>query len=238
MRSVELHTRQIAIQEKMNQRADELGYEYNEIAPIYDGVIDVDGYLKSKPKIMWVMKEPYDEITDSGIPKGGGWKIDFTLDLPMFATMAKIVYGIVNEKYYDEIPEKGEVLLKLLQTTAYINLSKMPALTKSNEIELKKKFADWKDIIIEQIDIYNPDVVIFGNTYKFFKEGDLGEDPCQDSLDSASNYGITAVQKTRSGRILIDTYHPSPMRKCGNSELTDEKYINSIVKGVIAATRS
>ena len=238
METSELEAKQKALHEKMDRRAEELGFNHDDIAPIYDGVKDAKGYLDSQLRILWVMKEPYHEIVD-GKPAGGGWELyDFTLELPMFRTMAKIVYGIVNEKYYDEIPEPDEEMLKLLQTTAYINVSKMPGQRSSNISDLRKKMKDWQDILQEQLETYSPDVIILGNTYEIM-EGLLGVDPCQDSLDDASDYGTTAVQKTKTGVIIIDAYHPSPMRKCALPDLSDEKYINSIIKGVLtAATKS
>lgn len=237
MKPTELEAKQKALSEKMNQRAKELGYD-DELAPIYDGVKDFNGYLDSKLKIMWVMKEPYDDQTEDGQLKGGGWEMtDFTLKLPMFRTMAKIVYGIVNEKYFDEIPEPDEEMLKLLQTTAYINICKMPGHTTSNPTDLKNKMQDWQDILQEQLETYSPDVIILGNTYENLMEGHLGDDPTTDWVGEASDPGRTAVYKTKSAQLIIDAFHPSPMRKCSHSEITDEVYINSIIKGVLTATK-
>ena len=63
MKATELKEKQKALHDKMDKRAAELGFT-NEIAPIYDGVKDVDGYLDSKLKILWVMKEPYEHRTE------------------------------------------------------------------------------------------------------------------------------------------------------------------------------
>ena len=35
--------------------------------PITDGVVDVDLYLASSPKILWVLKEPVDEALADGL---------------------------------------------------------------------------------------------------------------------------------------------------------------------------
>ncbi|MBD5421334.1 MAG: hypothetical protein HDR47_08925 [Bacteroides sp.] len=234
IRTSELEAKQKALHEKMDRRSEELGFNHDDIAPIYDGVKDANGYLDSKLRILWVMKEPYHEIVD-GKPAGGGWELyDFTLELPMFRTMAKIVYGIVNEKYYDEIPEPDEEMLKLLQTTAYINVSKMPGQTSSNSSDLRKKMKDWQDILQEQLETYSPDIIILGNTYEHIMEGHLGDNPKTDWVGEASEPGTTAVLKTKSSQVIIvDAFHPSPMRKCGRPDLSDEKYINSIIKGVL-----
>ena len=53
--------------------AVELGYDPAKVEPIYDGVVDAEAYLASKPKIMWILKEPYDDFDAKGTPQGGGW---------------------------------------------------------------------------------------------------------------------------------------------------------------------
>lgn len=235
MDATDIKVKQRALHDKMDIRAEELGYDPSEIMPIYDGVSDCQAYADSKLKILWVMKEPYDEIVN-GKPKGGGWPMyDYTLELPMFRTMAKIVYGIVHEKHFDEIPEPDDDMLKLLQSTAFINISKMPGYTTSSKNQLKRKLDDWHDIIQEQLDLYQPDVIILGNTYEQLMEGKLGDNPCTDWVADASRPGTTAVLKIQPARVIIDAFHPSPMRKCSRPDLTDEVYINSIIDGVLNA---
>ena len=41
-------------------RAVELGYDPAMVEPICDGAVDAGGYLASKPRVMWILKEPYD----------------------------------------------------------------------------------------------------------------------------------------------------------------------------------
>lgn len=54
-------------------RATELGCDPAKIEPVYDGVVDWDGYLAAPVKICWVLKEPYDDTDAAGNPVGGGW---------------------------------------------------------------------------------------------------------------------------------------------------------------------
>ena len=59
-------------------------------------------------------------------------------------------------------PIMGDVLLD----TCWINLSKMPGFTSSSDNKWKKAFDDnWTDIFVEQVKLYNPDVIIFGGTF-------------------------------------------------------------------------
>ncbi len=157
------------------------GIGSDNIWPIYDGVTDAKSYLLTKPKIMIVLKEPYDDTSkdDLGriIPYGGGW--DFPLLLKKqsedhawpnrtWQRVIYAIYGFRNGKHYSEMdyirndPEMGDVLLN----TCWINLSKMPGLTSSSDNKWMKAFDDnWKDIFVEQVRLYNPDVIIFGGTF-------------------------------------------------------------------------
>ena len=51
------------------------GLSNDNIEPIADGVNDIEAYLDSHPRVMWVLKEPYDDFTKENSPWGGGWNI-------------------------------------------------------------------------------------------------------------------------------------------------------------------
>ena len=51
----------------------ELGYDPAKVEPIYDGVVDAEAYLATQPKVLWILKEPYDDFDAEGMPEGGGW---------------------------------------------------------------------------------------------------------------------------------------------------------------------
>lgn len=157
------------------------GLNSDNVWPITDGVADVASYLASTPKVMIVLKEPYDDTTkdDQGriIPYGGGWDFPMLLKAQSEArvwpnrTWQRVIYAIYgfrNGRHYCEMdyirnkPEMGDVLLD----TCWINLSKMPGLMSSSDNKWKKAFDDnWNDIFVEQVKLYNPDVIIFGGTF-------------------------------------------------------------------------
>ena len=64
---------QVALHADIKAHASELGYDSAKVEPIYDGVVDAEAYLASNPKIMWILKEPYDDFDAKGTPQGGGW---------------------------------------------------------------------------------------------------------------------------------------------------------------------
>src|SRR4051812_31894469 len=70
--------------------------------PITDGVVDVDLYLASFPKILWILKEPVDDFVN-GVPAGGDWSLTKDIlavgkfgDRPPFAPMAYVAYSVFN----------------------------------------------------------------------------------------------------------------------------------------------
>lgn len=61
------------IKSKIFERAKKLELSNDGLEPLPDGVADIEGYCKSSPRIMWILKQPYDDMKD-GKPFGGGWR--------------------------------------------------------------------------------------------------------------------------------------------------------------------
>ena len=111
-----------------------------------------------------------------------------------------------------------------LRKTAYINLSKMPGPTVSLDDHLWECYQIWKDLILEQISLYSPDIIIFGYTFKFLKKDlNITEAPISTLSGQWNSDGYK-----KNGRIYIDAYHPS--RKGGEDGGRD--YVMSIIKAV------
>lgn len=211
----------------IDKRAKEAGvYRKGDFEPIYDGVYykDAKKYLNSKIRIMWVLKEPYDDEYDDGEPCGGGWNYFDCLEpktspwkIRTWKNMIYTTYGILNNMKYEEMdsiedhPEMADVLLEI----ACINLSKMPGHTTTDSSLLPIYYGIWKDILKQQMDLYSPQVVIFGNTFEYFKE-DLFRGKTLVPVDS-----ITQVYE-KDGVKYIDAYHP----QC---RIKREAYINSVI---------
>lgn len=179
--------------------------------PIKDGVVDFDLYLASNPKILWILKEPYDEITD-GVPSGGGWSITEHIlsvgkfgNRPPFAPIAYITYSIFNGfpkwsgiRYVTEDQRVKEAIKRI----AYINVSKMPALPRSGGTDFGSAYRENRDLLHKQINGVQPDVIIGGGTlHLFFNDWQL-------SAGDFSSAG-SAAYCSRNGRLYIDAYHPS-----------------------------
>ena len=82
------------------------------------------------------------------------------------------------------------------------------------------KYQIWKDIVFEQIKLFNPDVIVFGSTFQVVKD-DLGIN--KSDLVLTGNGWVDIYRK--AGRIFADAYHPGIP---GNTEM----YVNTIAKHV------
>ncbi len=235
MTEIELEMEQNDLHEKIVEIAEDCGISKQKpiIKPIKDGVADIREYLKSTPKIMWVLKEPYDKFTSNGNPKGGDWSFtelfknnDVWKDENMWKLMIQINYAIRNNLKWQELDyiSDNPRMREELRKTAYINLSKIPGFTVSSDDHLWECYQIWKDLILEQIRVYSPDIIIFGYTFKFLKKDlNITEVP----ISTVSGQWNSDAYK-KDGRIYIDAYHPS--RKGGEDGGRD--YVMSIIKAI------
>lgn len=49
------------IKEEIYARAKVLGISTDDLWPLPDGVFNIEGYCQSSPRIMWILKQPYDD---------------------------------------------------------------------------------------------------------------------------------------------------------------------------------
>ncbi len=212
----------------MEELAKLKGLSSDTLSPIFDGVADLKAYLQSSPKIMWMLKEPYDYINEeTKKPEGGGWTLmedmgkesENPLVQSLPRTMQRIIYataGIYTGTEYDNMEYYYQPnMYKYLFQIAYINLSKMPAGTRSGD--MTEKYYIWKDIIFEQIKLYNPEVIIFGNTFQYMKD-DLGITE-KDYVPTCT--GWVDIYK-KDGRLFVDAYHPGVI-------CSTKQYVNTMV---------
>lgn len=208
------------VQTEIHNMIEKVGLTQNDsVYPIYDGVYDIDLYLGTIPRIMWVLKEPVDE-------DGGGWEImkhiashpDKSCRVPTWRKMIKTSYGIINHQPWNEelFRHIDRKMVKTVEKIAYINLSKMPGDKRSVDSKLKKNYSLWRNILFEQIEAYDPQIIIFGNTFKFFKEDMIGLD-----IEPIKIGGYLDIYE-RNGVLLFDAYHPS-----------SPKFSNDCIKSII-----
>ena len=184
-------------------------YSYEEkLKPILDGIIDNSLYNSGIPKILWILKEPYD--LGDGL---GGWdsrddiksRPETYFKYRTWKRIAYASYGILNNTTYEEAKEKPEVF-RILNSIAYINLSKYPANTTSSNRwkHFENTYSKCKSVLLQQIINYNPDIIIIGNiTYLFLPDFNLTWD------DKISLPLMKKSYFKYFNKLIIDAYHPS-----------------------------
>ena len=227
----ELTKEQDTLRNEIDALADKEGLWTEDVGPIRDGVADIEAYLHSSPKIMWVLKEPYDDFKKDGSPYGG----DYTLledlikhrDLPLQQTLPPTdrrviyaTYGIYTGYQYDEMKHyKDPDVYKYLFQIAYINLSKMPAGKRSGN--MMSKYLVWRDVVLKQIRLFKPDVIIFGGTFQYLKD-DL-EIADSSLIHSEAGWKLNIFRQDNT--LFIDTYH-------SGIPGWDRMYVNTIVNNI------
>ncbi len=200
------------IREVYENLVDRKVYNKEVLEPINDGVTKFEEYLSERPRIMWILKEPWDEIRN-GKPYGGGFSIpeiqqDKNFINNISYAQKRIIYTMQcirtrGEEKYDNMNWYWK-MPQHLQNIAYINLSKMPGYSTTDNafIECAKP---WAEIVKKQISIYDPDVIILGNIYDVALQLKIIENAeFKESID-----GLVDVYLTKENKLLLNAYHPS-----------------------------
>ena len=226
----ELKKAQAEIENQIMQCAISNNLTTSELEPIPDGIYDAKKYLSSSPRIMWILKEPYDDLNSAGRPCGGGWSLYEAYDNedawknPTWQPMIYTSYGILNKLKWEDMNyiRDDKSMVDVLKQIAYINISKMPALKISNDSDLYTYYNIWRLILLNQIKVYDPQIIVFGNTFKFFKDDLIGN-----SVEPIKKIdGVVHIYK-RENTLLFDAYHP-------NQKIIDRGlYVNSIIENSI-----
>ena len=231
---------QVALHTQIQTRAIELGYDPKKVEPIYDGVVDAEGYLSTKPKVLWILKEPYDDFDADGKPQGGGWTMfkDFDKEGRLAATLNRnaalrnvtyasyaILKGIDSYAELPWITDKPQEYEKAIKSIAYCNIGKIPGQTTTSTAWLKKIASEWKDILFEQIDLYDPDVIIVCGTDTLqVLNGDMGLDLSNPKRTVKQGRSVVDVHHWR-GKQLVWAPHPA-------AHIRPQDWVNSVIKAV------
>lgn len=209
----------------------EIKSEIPDTHPIADGIIDVEKYFYAKYKILWILKEPYDEFDERGNPCGGGWSLpdiinekktiyEYGRSQKTFKPMIYASWGILNNfclwKDMTDV-EEDTSMLEILKSIAYINVKKLPGYTESPYSVIKNAYLQHKDILNKQIEYYNPDIIIGGYTLPFFFEY-LGFTQSDMKRNDSNHYII------KDNKIFISAYHPAQ-----RNVVSQEQYCNDII---------
>ncbi|MEE1094186.1 MAG: hypothetical protein U0L08_04550 [Bacteroidales bacterium] len=199
---------------------------------IYDGVFDLELYKSSPIRLMYVLKEAYDEFDDQNNAYGGGYSIPrdcfIKNDAGNIKTWQPIIYttyALFNGLKYNDMDYicNDKSMTDVLKQIAYINTNKMPRQKTSDDSLISKAYNTWKPVLMRQIDFYNPQVIIFCGTFKFYKADLVGVDtrPIHTSQSNS-----LSVYRKENGALLLDTYHPN------QRSVKHEIYVNDILNAI------
>lgn len=230
----ELEKKNSELEKEIGLNAEKHNLITDKVEPIYDGIYSAEKYLSAPLRIMWVLKEPYDDVDDNGLPAGGGWSIPKCLfnepDYKYYTSgkvsakmVTRLSYCLLNNKKFADSKDlnSAQEIAQPLQNIAYINISKMPAVTRTNNATLIEKYNFWKTILLKQIETYSPDVIIFGATFDFFISDLFGESFPEPNFKFGMTKGFV-----RNDGLLISAYHPGYFK----SEETQDNYASEIIK--------
>jgi len=235
------HDRLKEIEEKIKAK------DYGEnVFGVSDGVICFDEYTdkKTKYKILWILREPYesDKIKENiNKEKVGGWSLASALNkresweqtvkskggVQTYRKLIQTTYAILNTDGNDGFKKNSyKKDFDYLKKVACINVKKMPGKSSSDDEDIEEHFNMNNNILNQQIELLNPDIIIYGCTFKYFKKNFPKEKLQNRFLLNKKNKKLTkGASYVIDGRLHIDTYHPSCRMK-------DEYYSNNISKAV------
>ena len=237
MTTKQLEDGQKLIEQSIYELAKKLGLSNDKIEPITDGIYSAEKYLNSNPKIAWILKEPYDDKDKQGKPCGGGWSIprecfdgDDAWKNRTWRLMIYSMYGFFNKLSWEDMDyiRDNKKMADILKQIAYINISKMPALTNSSQSPIGDYYKIWKQILFDQIKLYKPDILIFGNTIDYFWEDLFGQQDIQPIWEYKKDDICYLVAYKKDDMILLSVYHP----QAHFSGFDSGEYVNSIIKAI------
>jgi hypothetical protein len=225
----------MALQE-FNDRIDDLEDEIKDFCsdeavrcyPVYDGPINVEQYYNAPTRIVWLLKEAYEEYKD-GQKEGWYYSDFFPEDICSFVLkhksrrtwqpIAYASYSILNGlplfDYMDWLRDKPE-MAQAIKSVAVVNTKKLPGASQSNDGEIAAAFQRNQSILKKQLDLLKPDVIIGGKTLSlYYKLLNL-----ESSTGTLKNSGRPFF--IAGGKLYIDAYHPAQRGDI-------EKYVDDIV---------
>jgi hypothetical protein len=193
----------------LREHEDELFVRWRAHRPdlVRDGIVDEAFFSPSRPRILFVLKEPND-------PGGGGWDLRDVVKeggrSQTWDNIARWVAGI--ERLPAETPWRDVARLTadhrkfLLRTIAAMNLKKSPGGGSTERDSLICVAREDRDLLLEQFNIYEPDLVICCGA----SVGDLMEELIIDASHGAWKPTSRGVwfKEFRQGRFIIDYAHP------------------------------
>jgi|GEM_PF-1254154 len=221
----ELQLKQAEIEKRIEKDWNHCGEKIEE--PVYDGVLNCDLYLKQGfPKVLWILQEPYGDgdwhfrdLMEKFISNRSFGKTRKTWEMIMYVSWSIYNAKKDNNEYFrltrwNDIPDYKEspLIMTALRNIAFMNVKKHPNTTGTNSVpaRIKNSYEANKDILLGQIEICAPDIIIGGNTLRYFYPDFriTNEQICKPK-DKCINYSSFQRSPTSKKTLLVDAYHPA-----------------------------
>lgn len=200
-----------------------------------DGPFNPSIYYESSPKILWILKEAYGEPVDYPdllTNKFDNFFNDFLKGVPRHTwfPIAIISYCLLNKIYpykpIDNIDSIKNEIQNAMQKIAFININKVSSETggRSLDFNIAEASKVFEDCLNRQIDLYEPEIIICGNTFKYLK----------------ANFKFPKLIKEINGeqlvdhylynkKLIVDPYHPG---YTAYNRIDKDLYINDILRTI------
>lgn len=168
-----------------------------------DGVVSEMDYLSASKKILFVLKE---------VNGGNGWSLrDFLAEggrAQTWNNISRWTNGILNldtdTSWKDLEVVNEEYRKQALRKIAAINLKKTSGKYVADDKEVNKAAERNSGILREQLDLYNPDIVVCCGTAQGFV--DFCCDEAKEWL--MTSRGIRYIKDEKNNRVIIEFSHP------------------------------
>ena len=213
-------------------------YENRNADIMEDGIVDMNLYANAKTRIMWVLKQDYYDSGAMESPYRERIRASINaVNLPTtWKRMAQVSFGILTEtKEFSELPDIHEYGQSLL-ATAIIEADKELGQSRSANSVVLDGFLFYRQLVMNQIDVYDPDVIIVGMNGQLKRiPGEIychiaGYDSYSEELYKAEwDNGDNVASSNVKGKILLWVSHPQATKDVYGG-ITDELFFTNIIK--------
>jgi len=194
--------------EKLDQIEQEFIKLYGENNIVLDGITDIDEYIKSEDKILWILKEPWSEKDrtwdlrkfNKNLTEYPNWRRTYKL-------IIKISYAIHNKIFeYAKIPNESDIK-DIMSKIAFINIKKDVGKSRSSYKVINNRFKRDEDLLLEQIKCLEPTIIlncsrVYGLYEKLRIEG-------IEKPEIIEKTKIVFNAASFNNGIIINAYHPN-----------------------------
>ncbi|MCD8101775.1 MAG: hypothetical protein LUE26_04270 [Alistipes sp.] len=219
-----------ALTEELEEQVLALARGENYVA--VDGIINPGRYFHEPLKILWICKEPNSQAEYNWSYRwcfnDDGWirdnKYTTFYKRLIYTTWGILEGGGCEWSDFPDLfnPDHYPVLFDCLRRIAFINIKKNPGTSRSYDPEIRRHCEANKELLLSQIALADADVVIFGNTLRYFDKDDI-------AIPAGSRPYVSPVRNhfyLAGGKLFINAWHPAYFA-------VDEKnYVMDIVRNV------